>query len=492
MSSIINKLNLIITKIINIVKEIELDDEKINLSEYPFIANPGRLKSMKGVLIFSKANSEDIALEEGYKRYKTGDGYNGLRCLIYGILFKNKKLISDDIISHIMDTLFHDNEILSILTEPLLNNGNFKYNNIKNQTKNNTRKRHVLDILNTVMCLIDETFSYGSSNWGSQAGKKGWGSSNVIPPETDTLGFLIYIIAFYNVRWLKSEEIDKYRNEFRDALSKCDLPNDSLNRCKDASLGRQIKHIDEILAVQTIDANRLSKLNINDLLQYCREHIVTINHISENILRTIQNANHTSRQAVGNAQGAMFEQTIMSGPSPYGQPMFGQPMVGPYQYGGGDKIINTIDDLINALCILKLNIMVLEIIYNNYLEKSKGVKSAADSAKQSAQFNQLAAFSGGGHHNHQHNHKLSNQQQIQKHNKTTNLSLSDYIEEYKNIKADYEKLFNHAAIISQKISNAQLNATEAGLTAFAAAGGHISKKSKKISLKKSKKNKIKK
>ena len=500
MPSIIDKLNLIIMKIINIIKEIDLDDKEINLSEYPIVANPHRLQSMKDVLIFSKANSEKVALEEGYKRYKTGDGYNGLRCLIYGILFKNRKLISDDIISHIMVTLFQDNEIRSILTEPFLNSGNFKYNNIKNQTKNNTRKRHVLDILNTVMCLIDETFSYGSSNWGFQAGKKGNGSSNVIPPETDTLGFLIYIIAFYNVRWLSSDEIDKYRNEFRDSLTKCDLPNGSLslNRCKDASLGRQIQHIDEILAVQTIDADRLSKLDINSLLQYCSEHITIINGISANILRIIQNSNRTSQRAVQGAQSAMFEQDVMNaqlpiyGQSPmynsmYGQsPMYGQPsMYGQPLMLGGNKNINTIDDLINPLCILKLNIMVLEIIYNNYLKKSKAVNSAAHSAQSTAQFNQVTVFLGGGPNHHPEHHQ---QQYNQQHNKKQNSSLDNYIEKFKNIEDSYKKLLNEVNIISQKISNAQTSAVSAELTA-AVAGGHISKKSKKKLKKISKKGK---
>jgi hypothetical protein len=65
-------------------------------------------------------------------------------------------------------------------------------------------------------------------------------------PPLYLLGYLIYIIAFYNVRWLTKENIETYRLQFRNSLIQCNNPS---NKCKNNSLGRQRTSIDKILAI---------------------------------------------------------------------------------------------------------------------------------------------------------------------------------------------------------------------------------------------------
>lgn len=256
--SIISKLKILINKIILAVNKIE-PNPSIDYSAYPINVDPTGLSMMKSILIAPDYYVEKT-LEEGYKRYKPvppNDGHNGLKCLIYGILFKNGKFITDDIINGIIKILYTSSDTGPILKSTLNpSQPNIKYSTI--ETAPNTGKRHILDVLNTIMCLIDESFSYGYSFSGVQYGKKGSSSTIFVPipdPNTDTLGYLIYIIAFYNIRWLSETEIPQYKQEFAQALQKCDLPNANGIRCKDPSLARQIKHIDEIMAVQQINSS---------------------------------------------------------------------------------------------------------------------------------------------------------------------------------------------------------------------------------------------
>jgi hypothetical protein len=273
---VIDKLKIILNKIIELVSFIE-NNPDIDYSAYPidvtllypsdfnplYPANVNPLQDMKRVLITPP--NYNGRLKKGYQRYKPSendDGHNGLKCLIYGILFKSSKFINDENIDYIIRLLYLDETVSSILlSKPSENKSNFKYANI--ETQSNTKKRHVLDVLNTLMALIDESFSYGYSSWQGQNGKKGWGGLGWTPdsisvdPNTDTLGYLIFIIAVYNVRWLTQAAVEQYKTEFAQALIQCDLPNingkKNPNCCKDPSLQRQIKSIDEILAVQSID-----------------------------------------------------------------------------------------------------------------------------------------------------------------------------------------------------------------------------------------------
>jgi hypothetical protein len=257
--SILKKIEIIIEHIYTYCKIIETNPS-IDKSEYPIVANYIVLQDMKKILIDTKG----VKLEDGYKRYKPpietingkqiiNDGHNGLRCLIYGILFIENKFINDYIISIIIKLLYVDP-----ITSPILLNKPSKSNNFKyatNLTTPNENKRHILDILNTIMCLIDESFNYGASAWwGGQDGKKGnsWFFNHDVVPDykEDLLGYLIYIIAFYNVRWLTKENIETYRLQFRNSLIQCNNPS---NKCKNNSLGRQRTSIDKILAIQTID-----------------------------------------------------------------------------------------------------------------------------------------------------------------------------------------------------------------------------------------------
>lgn len=258
--SIIAKLKILINRIISIVNQLE-SDPSINYSAYPINVDPAGLSMMKGILI---APDEYVAptLQQGYKRYKpdtSNDGHNGLKCLIYGILFLNGKFIKDTLINNIIKMLYASSDTGPILSsKENLSKPNITYASI--ETQPNTGKRHILDVLNTIMCLIDESFSYGYSYAGMQYGKAGStmttnGIIRTIDPNTDTLGYLIYIVAFYNIRWLTAEQIPQYKQEFAQALTKCDVPNANGIRCKDPSLARQIQGIDAIMAVQKIDSS---------------------------------------------------------------------------------------------------------------------------------------------------------------------------------------------------------------------------------------------
>ena len=258
--SIIDKLKILINRIISVVNKLE-SDPSINYSAYPINVDPTGLSMMKSILIAPDYYVEKT-LEEGYKRYKPdqpNDGHNGLKCLIYGILFLNGKFIKDTLINNIIKMLYASSDIGPILSSIAnLSKPNITYASI--ETEQNTGRRHILDVLNTIMCLIDESFSYGYSFSGVQYGKAGGtfnksGIIRTIDPNTDTLGYLIYIVAFYNIRWLTTEQISQYKGEFSQALQKCDLPNANGIRCKDPSLARQIQGINAIMAVQTINSS---------------------------------------------------------------------------------------------------------------------------------------------------------------------------------------------------------------------------------------------
>ncbi len=238
-----------------------------NTDYYPYNSNFYNINPYKAspVGLTNIVSIFNVTPEEGYKRYKPpqpNNGHNGLKCLIYGILFKNGKYANDIIITNIIEILYFSNVI-----EPKYDNtpnaqknqqnkSNFKYGNIN--TQEYTGKRHILDILNTIMCLIDDSFNYGYSYMGVQYGKKGSSFTvdvDIPDPNIDTLGYLIYIVAFYNIRWLNPDEIKDYKKQFAEALQKCDKPNANQIRCKDPYLQKPINNIDKILDVQPIDSS---------------------------------------------------------------------------------------------------------------------------------------------------------------------------------------------------------------------------------------------
>lgn len=243
------------------------NDDYINYRAYPILVKDN-MEDMKKILIFPPFNDENDTLDRGYLRYKNGinpdqisDGHNGLKCLIYGILFRNGKIINDTIIKDIINILYATPEcsFLKDIINPS-NTNNYKFSNISLSSPN-TNKRHILDVLNTIMCLIDASFSYGHSTWGIQSGKKGESLiSNQNPPPNyniDTLGYLIYIIAFYNIRWLTLDNINNYREQFKNSLQNCDSKTkNNITRCKENTYwAKPIVHIDLILAPQQINSS---------------------------------------------------------------------------------------------------------------------------------------------------------------------------------------------------------------------------------------------
>ncbi len=266
--TVINKLQTIISTIIDNVNSLETFPSDDNYDFSTLISKRSNdISGIKLILFPPNYDSLDKTMDEGYKRYKpsvdgqqSNDGHNGLKALIYGILFKNAKYIDDGTINNIIEILYRSDCIEPVFkntsnAKNQQNKSNFKYGNINTQIY--TGKRHILDILNTIMGLIDESFNYGYSYMGIQYGKKGSSTSvdvDLPNPNEDTLGYLIYIVAFYNIRWLDSDEIPQYKDQFAQALKNCDASNNT-NRCKDPSLKTQIKHLNEILAPQKIDSS---------------------------------------------------------------------------------------------------------------------------------------------------------------------------------------------------------------------------------------------
>ena len=234
-----------------------------NYTGYGYESRPEFLQKLFGKTF--QASNEKEANNSGYLRYKTG--HSGLIFIIYFYFMWNRIFLdSEEDIYLIISQLYFDDKFKYILNNEINDNYKSMSNNSSHNTQQPVEKTNFLNMLNIILSLIDDSFSYGAtSSWGIQYGKKGsaWTitkpENNTYPKINDTLGILIYLVGLFNVRYLSENELNLYKMDLKKLIGECILK--KTKPCKRISSGyatnKNVAHFNNIMKPIYIDKSKI-------------------------------------------------------------------------------------------------------------------------------------------------------------------------------------------------------------------------------------------